>query len=52
MADEVFSFRIPTELAENARKCARKRYGQKAGSIKKFMVDAITNEIEREKSTN
>lgn len=47
--DEVFSFRIPSDLAEEARKYARERYGQKAGSIKKFLIDAIQNEINIEK---
>ena len=48
--DEVFSFRIPSQLAEDTRKYARERYGQKAGSIKKFVIDALTNEINKERS--
>ena len=43
--EEVFSFRLPAEMAEDVRKYARKRYGQKAGSIKKFVIDAFKNEI-------
>lgn len=43
--EDVFSFRLPSALAEDVRKYARKRYGQKSGSIKKFVIDAFKNEI-------
>jgi acyl carrier protein len=47
--EEQFSVRIPTELANNVRKTARKTYGDKAGAIKKFVISAFENEIEKSK---
>ena len=47
---EVFSFRVSEKVAEDVRIYARKRYGQKAGSIIKFVTDALVNEINIEKA--
>ncbi|AEG18699.1 hypothetical protein [Methanobacterium paludis] len=48
--DEQFSVRIPQDLAAEVRKYSRQEYGEKAGSIKKFVINAFETEISRIKS--